>query len=418
MQRRTFVRRLVGGSVAFAVVGCGDDEPVAAPAPAAATRTPVDVPEPIGHVITRWRADPFARGSYSFLASGASPDDRVALAAPVEGRLFFAGEATETDYPAMVHGAYLSGERAANEVLEAGAASAVVVGAGMAGLRAAEVLLAAGVEVTVLEARDRVGGRVHTDRSLGAAVDLGASWIHGVVFNPLTEISDEAGIERFPSNYDDVVALDVDGNRVGPGAWPAAYRDVVNIEHEYAANVDQLGDGYDEEGAAIVGGDVVFPGGYDQVVDAVLGSTPVQLSTVVERIATVEGGVEVTTGTGAFEADVAVVTVPLGVLKSGAIEFQPALPDDKQGAIDRLGMGLLDKVYLRFDEVFWDAEVEFFGFVGPALDRYAQWVNLTPVVGEPILMAFNSARAADEIELQSDEQIVADAVATLRSMFG
>ena len=78
-----------------------------------------DIPEPDAVDITRWLADPFARGSYSSLAVGATPDDRTALAAPVAGRLFFAGEATRTDYPSTVHGAYLSGLAAARALARA-----------------------------------------------------------------------------------------------------------------------------------------------------------------------------------------------------------------------------------------------------------------------------------------------------------
>ncbi|MCC7540343.1 MAG: FAD-dependent oxidoreductase [Deltaproteobacteria bacterium] len=77
------------------------------------------LPQPTGHVITRWTRDPFTLGSYSFLAEGATPDDRRALAAPVDGNVFFAGEATNADYPATVHGAVLSGRRAAREVDDA-----------------------------------------------------------------------------------------------------------------------------------------------------------------------------------------------------------------------------------------------------------------------------------------------------------
>jgi monoamine oxidase len=67
--------------------------------------------------VTRWASDLLARGAYSFVGVGASSDDRAALAEPVAGRLFFAGEATSVEYPANVHGAWLSGERAAREVL-------------------------------------------------------------------------------------------------------------------------------------------------------------------------------------------------------------------------------------------------------------------------------------------------------------
>ena len=67
---------------------------------------------------------------------------------------------------------------------DAGEEDVVVVGAGMAGLAAARRLADEGVEVTVLEARERIGGRMWTDTSLGVPIDLGAAWIHGTDGNP------------------------------------------------------------------------------------------------------------------------------------------------------------------------------------------------------------------------------------------
>ena len=74
-------------------------------------------PDPQSVQITRWIADPFAGGSYSFPQVGAPADARSILAEPIGDRLFFAGEATSSNYPATVHGAYLSGEREANRIL-------------------------------------------------------------------------------------------------------------------------------------------------------------------------------------------------------------------------------------------------------------------------------------------------------------
>ena len=75
------------------------------------------VEEPLALQVTRWAQDPFARGAYSHVPPGASYDDYEALAEPIRKRLYFAGEATNVRYPATVHGAYESGERAAHEIL-------------------------------------------------------------------------------------------------------------------------------------------------------------------------------------------------------------------------------------------------------------------------------------------------------------
>ncbi len=77
------------------------------------------LPEPTGFLRTRWIADPWTRGSYSFVPVGADAELRDRLAEPVGGRLYFAGEATSRRYPATVHGAYLSGVREAERIVAA-----------------------------------------------------------------------------------------------------------------------------------------------------------------------------------------------------------------------------------------------------------------------------------------------------------
>lgn len=75
------------------------------------------VPEPLETIVTRWGKDRFARGSYSYVGAMSRPGDYEAMAAPV-GNLHFAGEATCATHPATVHGAYISGLRAASEVID------------------------------------------------------------------------------------------------------------------------------------------------------------------------------------------------------------------------------------------------------------------------------------------------------------
>ena len=76
------------------------------------------LPRPLQAIISRWRQDPFARGSYSFIGPEATGEDYDTLGEPVDQKVFFAGEATCRTHPATVHGAYISGLRAATEVLE------------------------------------------------------------------------------------------------------------------------------------------------------------------------------------------------------------------------------------------------------------------------------------------------------------
>ena len=77
-----------------------------------------NVCEPLDYQITRWGSDPFARGAYSFTALGSTPRMRDHLAQSLNGKVFFAGEATERKHFGTVNGAYQSGLRAAQEIMK------------------------------------------------------------------------------------------------------------------------------------------------------------------------------------------------------------------------------------------------------------------------------------------------------------
>lgn len=76
------------------------------------------IPKPVETVVTRWSQDEFAKGSYSFVGKDGTGDDYDLMAKPVDGQLYFAGEATSRHYPATAHGAYLSGIKVAKDVLD------------------------------------------------------------------------------------------------------------------------------------------------------------------------------------------------------------------------------------------------------------------------------------------------------------
>lgn len=90
----------------------------------------------------------------------------------------------------------------------------IVIGAGAAGLAAAQSLTANGYDVLVLEARDRIGGRVHTDWTLGAPFEWGAGWIHGIDENPLSNLACRAGVRTYITDDDSLEVYDAEGEDV------------------------------------------------------------------------------------------------------------------------------------------------------------------------------------------------------------
>ena len=405
---------------------------------------------------TSWSTDPWSRGSYSFLPVGATPAMRRALAQPVQGRLFFAGEATDEAGPSTVHGAQASGKRAARQVREAAAAGEqiVVVGAGIAGLTAAAALVEAGFRVRVLEARDRIGGRLDTVQPEGwpIPIERGASWVHDTAASDLADDLADAGVATAPFDYrqaflgpdgaadaeafleraadavEEAVEwadgrsrdLSLAGALTGSGA--AAAVDPLALDHylateiatEYAASAPELSAWWGlEEGTE--GDDLLVLGGYARILDRLPRGVAIELSRPVERIERRANGLTVATAGGsAIDADRVIVTAPLGVLAAGAIAFEPALPSPHQDAIAGLGMGLLDKVWLRFDSAFWREKALMWTRVAPA-NPFREWFNLRPATGEPILLALIGGDEAREWAARSDQDVVTAAVQALQA---
>ena len=369
----------------------------------------------IGYLRTNWSSDPFSAGSYSFIAAGASRKDHVALGQPVGNRLFFAGEAAHPEYNSTVHAAFESGVIAAQSVFETDAERIGIIGAGVSGLSAAYALKEEGYAVTVIEARQRMGGRVWTDNQLGIPLDLGASWIHGTRGNPLAELARQQGIKTVATS-DSYAIRGGDGRLIPDAEVPDWLEEITSVQHTLGAGSDEInGQAYLAD-SDYDGDEVILPGGYSSLFEAFVEDIDVRLGHDVRNIEMRSDEVIVTDKKGRSGSfDALIVTVPLGVLKSGSITFNPPLPAAKRRAIQRLGMGVLDKVYLQFDEVFWDSDATWIGTPENGLPRgqFNQWLNLYPYIEEPVIMAFNGAKPARDLAKLSDNEIVSMAQNTL-----
>ncbi len=166
------------------------------------------------------------------------------------------------------------------------------------------------------------------------------------------------------------------------------------------------------------GEDAVLLEGYSVVIDALAEGVPIVTGRPVTAVTTDGPTVTVTTERESFTGDQVIVTLPLGVLQADAVAFSPELPAAKQRAIDSLQMGVLDKVFLRFPRVFWDPAKDWIEYIPDGSDEWVEWVSFARPTGQPILLGFTAADFARRMEAQSDAQIVASAMTTLRTIYG
>ncbi len=372
----------------------------------------------LGYLRTNWSRDPFSFGAYSYVAKGASQRDRVTLGEPIQKRVYFAGESVHPTQSSTVHAAYESGISTAKEIKPSDATRIAIVGAGIAGLAAAKMLSDDGKSVIVFEARERIGGRVWSDNSLGVPLDMGASWIHGVRNNPLTKLAREADAQTIVTD-ESYVIRGAGGRLIMDEDAPDWLENVVLIQHDAGADISELNfDAYMDEDE-YPGEDVIFPAGYESILSPLAGNYTIRKSEEVVAVSYDAGGVKVASNKGTASFDAVIVTLPLGVLKKGMVGFNPPLPEAKQQAIERLGMGTLDKLYLVFEEPFWDRDVTWIVTPENGFPRgqFNQWLNLYKYLDRPIILAFNGGPPALELSGLSDQDIVERAVATLKSSY-
>ncbi|MEM8862358.1 MAG: NAD(P)/FAD-dependent oxidoreductase, partial [Chloroflexota bacterium] len=190
------------------------------------------------------------------------------------------------------------------------------------------------------------------------------------------------------------------------------------LEQEWSGSVSQLSAQNIEDGTGFGGEDVIFPEGYGSIPEYLAERLDIQLNQTVTKISYSSAGVTVETEGGSFTADRVIVTLPLGILKKEAVAFDPPLPAEKQTVIQQMGVGVLNKVYLRFPEAFWQKRPEWFSRLAENRGEWSEWFNIHHYIDQPIILAFNAADFGTKIESWSDDQIVAGAMDVLRSMYG
>lgn len=277
---------------------------------------------------------------------------------------------------------------------------ALVVGAGMAGLAAADRLTKEGSRVALLEARNRTGGRVWTDRQFaGIPVELGAEFLHGDQV-ATWEIVRELGLETLRwKKQDDSLVRTEDGEwltmaqarAADPGleisrSWElpqvlaGRYEDLhsylrrigfdrkqLRYVERWFANAQGESARFLSAAATLRGlrrsgengsGDYRLTDGYDNVVNHLAKGLDVHLNTQVETVEWGSDGVLVAAADGAtYEARTLLLTVPVGVLQAGSIRFMPELPDDKLLALSGIRMGPVIKLVYRFAEPIAESEI-------------------------------------------------------------
>lgn len=468
MARRTFLAASLSGIAAVTLSSCFPTEPrpsptsssptpPAPPSPTASVPPTPGVPQPTAMRRSRWGTDPFARGAFTFDSVGATGELRAALAEPVGERLVFAGEATSTDAAGTWQGARSSGLRAAADIVRLGEPGerVAVIGAGLAGLTAARTLVDAGFEVIVIEARDRVGGRIDSAEAdaFDVPVELG-----GVFLTDAGEVGEfeadlaAASVDRRP--FDHVVeartpdgaavpisdagrlaiaeaqawavtqpgALSLASALVGSGAVPLpATPDASGVSpadwlsHAIVSGVQPATGATSAMLAASVDLQQLEPvqlvtGRMADYVEQLADSLDIAVSSVVVRVAYNDERVSLRLDTGeSVAADRAIIALPLGVLKTDTVRFSPALPLLHQRAISMIGVGRLDTVWLQFDEAFWRSTE-----LGMADANVLTLVGTTPDVGvwfdvgsatddAPVLLGLIAAGAAQRLEALDDD---------------
>ncbi len=319
----------------------------------------------------------------------------------------------------------------------------VIIGAGISGLACAQALKNAGKNVVVLEAKERIGGRLHSINYEDETFDLGASWIHGIDNNPIWEIAQNNEIETAIFNYIGSDFFHENGQvftaqekqkfveyiqcieklfleSKQDSAQNALIEILDNLETNslsfsanqlkellysyfekfandpFATELNQLSTQFQKYEGYFEGDEVIFPQGYSQILNALCKDIAIKTNVKVSQIILENNTVKIIDAHNTeYLASKVVVSVPLGVLKKDLIKFVPELPKQHQNAISEMGFGSFNKVFFELeDSLNLEANSDSNSFYYWVNGTWFNILDLSKIYNKPIyLMLFGGAQS-------------------------
>jgi len=353
----------------------------------------------------------------------------------------------------------------------------IIIGAGIAGLSAAEILSQSGIPVLLLEARERIGGRIYTRHdSSGFPIELGAEFIHGKPSEILKHLKDSdidevegdnwcvadhrlvpcdffSQVESILDAMDDSLPDEsflsfLERKFPNPGNDPALgqakLRTIQYVSGFNAADPSLVSVHWlvaEMRAEEATEGDRVFRprNAYTDLLDAfqrqlAARSVAIHTGKIVESVTwgpdSVEIKVNASGGPSTYSARRVLVTLPVSLLKSsqgeGAVQFIPPLPTEKLDAIGKLEMGKVIRIVLRFRRRFWEdisapggarKNISGLSFLFSEDESFPTWWTAMPRK-EPVITGWAPFRAGERMSRKDHSQVVQQALRTLSSLLG
>ena len=345
-----------------------------------------------------------------------------------------------------------------NDITNPNGKTVLIIGAGISGLAAAKKLKDKGFTVIVLEAQEKIGGRLRTDRSMGFAFDEGASWIHGPNGNPITKLASQAGANTYLTDDDNLAVFDNNGTAYSDtfldsqytqfeialkavrsaGTKRQSFQTIFNslyptqannrlwkymlsayLEFDTGGDISKLSSKYFYDDEEFTGKDVIVTNGYDKVANFLGQGLDIRLNSRVTEINYNATKSLLKVNGNSIEADYVIVSVPLGVLKNNSIAFKPSLPATKVAAIQNIKMGNVNKFLFIWDTPFWDTNIQYIGYTPETKGKFNYLMNMMKFLPTTYaLMTFAYGDYATVTETMTDTQIISELMAQLKTIYG